>query len=249
MGSSSLRRASACSLILLVIFVRSPGQPASLPGWWSSGALDANEPTDNWAMANVGQLKNIATQAKAHLDTQLGLGASDWDAAYGGNNPFPFSSQSNPENFSAVNIGQLKFIATGFYNLLHSKAPTYDVVARLTAMGVPGGSISGTGPYYPWVPNPPVAENWSAVTIGQLKIVFSFDLTSSNPSNPDSDNDGLPDAWEIQYFGNTSQTAAGDSDGDGLSNLIEFQLGRNPTKGAIADTTGSVNLRLFLPSW
>src|SRR5262249_30622996 len=43
--------------------------------------------------------------------------------------------------------------------------------------------------------------------------------------------DGLPDAWELYYFGNTSQNATGDPDGDRLNNLLEYQLGTNPTNG------------------
>src|SRR5439155_13349187 len=50
----------------------------------------------------------------------------------------------------------------------------------------------------------------------------------------DGDGDGLPDAWEMQYFANLSQTAAGDFDGDGLSNLGEFQAGTDPTNSASA---------------
>ena len=46
--------------------------------------------------------------------------------------------------------------------------------------------------------------------------------------------DGLPDGWEMQYFANLSQTAAGDFDGDGLSNLGEFQTGTDPTNSASA---------------
>jgi hypothetical protein len=48
----------------------------------------------------------------------------------------------------------------------------------------------------------------------------------------DEDLDGLPDAWEMQYFGGTWQNGAGgDDDQDGLSNLREYQLGSNPTNG------------------
>jgi hypothetical protein len=49
----------------------------------------------------------------------------------------------------------------------------------------------------------------------------------------DTDNDGLPDPWEIQYFTNLAQTAAGDPDSDGLTNAQEFATGTNP---ALADT-------------
>jgi hypothetical protein len=63
----------------------------------------------------------------------------------------------------------------------------------------------------------------------------------------DSDSDGLPDTWELQYFGNLNQSANGDPDGDGLTNLQEFQQGRNPTKSALADDGDFVNLRLHTP--
>ncbi len=46
---------------------------------------------------------------------------------------------------------------------------------------------------------------------------------------PDTDTDGLPDAWEIYHFGNlTAQAAADDFDFDGLDNLAECQQGTNP---------------------
>ena len=63
----------------------------------------------------------------------------------------------------------------------------------------------------------------------------------------DGDNDGMLDAWEIQYFWNLTQTPTGDYDGDGVSNLEEFQLGRNPTVRADADTTGVTGLKVYTP--
>jgi hypothetical protein len=45
----------------------------------------------------------------------------------------------------------------------------------------------------------------------------------------DDDNDGLPDTWEQQYFGNpTNALASADSDDDGFSNLAEYVAGTNP---------------------
>jgi hypothetical protein len=44
-------------------------------------------------------------------------------------------------------------------------------------------------------------------------------------------NDGIPDAWRLQYFGtlNDARSAAdADADGDGLSNYEEYKLGTNP---------------------
>ena len=63
----------------------------------------------------------------------------------------------------------------------------------------------------------------------------------------DTDADGLPDNWEIQYFGNLNQTASGDPDGDGLTNLLEYQQGRNPTKNALSDPGDFVNLKVHSP--
>jgi len=83
-------------------------------------------------------------------------------------------------------------------------------------------------------------------------VIVSVNGVSSNAltftvGEVDTDADGLPDWWEIQYFGNLSQTASGDPDGDGLTNIQEFQQGRNPTKSAQADDGTGVNLKVYTP--
>ena len=49
---------------------------------------------------------------------------------------------------------------------------------------------------------------------------------------PDTDADGLPDAWEILHFGSTDPAPDADTDADGLPNLIEFALASNPSRAA-----------------
>jgi hypothetical protein len=50
----------------------------------------------------------------------------------------------------------------------------------------------------------------------------------------DSDGDGIPDNWMMQYFGHATELASDlsraqdDADGDGLSNLAEYLAGTNP---------------------
>src|SRR6185436_12568825 len=44
----------------------------------------------------------------------------------------------------------------------------------------------------------------------------------------DSDGDGLPDEWELAWFGDLNATPDGDPDGDGQSNAQELANGTNP---------------------
>ena len=54
---------------------------------------------------------------------------------------------------------------------------------------------------------------------------------SSDPLN--TDNDGLPDSWEVEHFGNaTAQTGSGDFDGDFDSNLFEYTNATDPADPA-----------------
>src|SRR5262245_31580812 len=46
---------------------------------------------------------------------------------------------------------------------------------------------------------------------------------------PDADSDGLPDAWETLYFGNTSVNPGGDNDSDGVTNGNEYTAGTDPS--------------------
>jgi hypothetical protein len=54
----------------------------------------------------------------------------------------------------------------------------------------------------------------------------------------DSDNDGLPDAWELKHFNTLANSGTGDNDtggADGLTNAQEYALRLNPT---VRDTDG-----------
>jgi large repetitive protein len=79
---------------------------------------------------------------------------------------------------------------------------------------------------WPWLPDQTyylVATNTT-----DAPQPFSFLLEGRSVAVDDDDNDGMLDAWEMQYFRNTSQTPDGDFDGDGISNLTEYLEGTNP---------------------
>ena len=64
----------------------------------------------------------------------------------------------------------------------------------------------------------------------------------------DSDEDGLPDSWEMSNFGNLAQTPDGDKDGDGSSNLVEYRLDLDPSSGSILFSATSSGQTLTWPS-
>lgn len=84
--------------------------------------------------------------------------------------------------------------------------------------------------------------------------VFASDL-SSWPAL-DSDRDGIPDWWMIEYFGHPTgeagdlSLAQDDADGDGMSNLQEYLAGTDPTNPnsllALSITTDVTGTNLFL---
>jgi hypothetical protein len=56
-------------------------------------------------------------------------------------------------------------------------------------------------------------------------------------SELDPDGDGMPDIWEVAYFGNISRNGTLDYDNDGLTDLEEYEHGTNPVN---PDTDGDM---------
>ncbi|NLB56486.1 MAG: VCBS repeat-containing protein, partial [Lentisphaerae bacterium] len=54
----------------------------------------------------------------------------------------------------------------------------------------------------------------------------------------DTDNDNMPDAWEMWYFGTLAYTGSQDYDGDGISNLEEYATSHLYTSPTLWDTSG-----------
>jgi hypothetical protein len=88
---------------------------------------------------------------------------------------------------------------------------------------------------YPNAPTP-----YRFVRFVSVLSAYTIDAVQAVTYRPDSDNDGLPDTWEIQHGLNPldptgSHGPDGDPDNDGLSNAQELVLGAHPNN---PDTDG-----------
>ena len=82
--------------------------------------------------------------------------------------------------------------------------------------GTPSSSDVGLNEFMVWV------SDGTATNTALLEIMVD--------SDGDSDDDGIPDAWELLYYGHeTNAVASSDSDGDGFDALSEYISGFNPT--------------------
>jgi hypothetical protein len=102
----------------------------------------------------------------------------------------------------------------------------------------------GDVPYYQ---TPPPQTN-NLVSGGTITFTGNYTFKDVNGN-------GIPDAWELQYFGNVSsnRTAFTDSDGDGMSDLAEFVAGTDPNNPSgrfqvTARKLSSATCRLEWPS-
>jgi hypothetical protein len=77
------------------------------------------------------------------------------------------------------------------------------------------------------------SDDLTEIFIGTNYTVVEFESTGF----VDTDADGLPDDWELWYFGDLSQGPDDDYDTDGLTNLEEYLAGTDPTNSD-TDTDG-----------
>lgn len=216
----------ACVLLFLS-FSLSP--LAATPHWWEfRGVIDAEyqpaDPDYHYAPALLGQAKHMALQAYLKMESRAPGSAGPELSAL-------LSSFSDGEdgNYAPLLIGQLKALARPFYD-------------RLRAAGHPlPGDMVLSADGYPWDADTYQDFHYAPANLGQLKWVFSFDLSTwgAVEIDPtlDSDDDGMPDWWEILHGLDPfdPSDAHEDLDGDGLTNLEEYLLGTDPNN---SDTDG-----------
>lgn len=233
-----------------------PGGPA--PYWWIEyGVIDLSLVPENGGVLTLGQLKNVAWKAKNYLDDLYvelhpsGPGTEwDWDDAYDDDSYAPYNpfdqnymdSAYATGNNAPATLGQLKYIAQGFYQVLGqintyngSSYVYYNIHKALLHKGVPPQWID-TSSIYPWGDSDLVANNSAVATVGQLKLLFSFDpdfaffygdgYLDQLLSNLDSDGD-LFNVW-VEIFANADSevfnsysSAASWTEHSGLKDALE----------------------------
>ena len=109
---------------------------------------------------------------------------------------------------------------------------------------------------YPTDPNDPSFDSTKVKRDAGGNIIGAYLWPDCR--NPDDDQDGMPDWWEIKYGLNPhdSSDAAGNRDGDGYSNLEEYLKGTDPTKKpltqftlTITDVSGQGAFENWLPGF
>ena len=125
----------------------------------------------------------------------------------------------------------------------NSSVPTYSCIEDWTGGGT--GNIA----YYPYFVDAANGDfhlkRWSpCIDAGDPSSPFSEEpkpngrridmgaygnTSEATPGSPDIDKDGLPDKWELEFFGNLSQGKDDDPDKDLLSNIQEYHRGSDPS--------------------
>lgn len=204
---------------------------AADPGWWNEPATkiwsSAPAATDHQAPLNIGQLKHVASRARIYVDNVLtargvpdGAGARIRNMVDGNAGAGEIGFASGGSNASIANVGQLKRVASAFYlrfaevDSLTAPAIVQDLQKRMGLSSAFQNRPSSALPEYvlPWM-TAPSDEDLAPATVGQLKMLFSFDLAAFPQFPLDSDGDHVSDARE--YFLNSNPKLP-DTDGDGI---------------------------------
>lgn len=145
-----------------------------------------------------------------------------WDKPFPIDNPFPIMSANEAYDFVMDNVG--------------ATFPKRDIVDQRVIEQVKTGKV-----YYNKNLNPEdfyqfeyrrlPKDSYKSGIITDIKQVGGYPEYKGKPYK-DSDNDGIPDAWEIKYGLNPNDPsdANGDLSGDGYTNIEKYINGIDPTK-------------------
>jgi hypothetical protein len=198
----------------------------SYGGNWYNGAID------EFHLSTVARSPAwIKTQYKTMSDTLLVYGAQEVGARAVQNAGEPVSNGEFMVYRSAVATNQP---LTVNYSVGGTALAGADYTTLSGSVVIPAGATQA-------VVSVPVLADYTvegsesvilAIADGNYRIVSSASTATvviTDADGADTDADGLPDTWELHYFGSLDETAAGDPDTDGLTNSGEYQNGCDPT--------------------
>lgn len=227
------RQLLATSALILTGFAWSHGGPVPIgkpphyPDWWFKfDVISLSDPEneypdyinegtypkpDDFAVANLGQLKHIAYQASLAMEEELlPWGPGDEIIAFVDVWILSGSPGEQREDFAALNQGQLKAVAYPFYK-------------RLRQTGYFGPPLT-SGQTYPW-DGASSTDPYAVVNVGQLKYMFSFFAGSYfvDSYQADYDLDGMADGWELEQGLDPFDPADAATTTQGATNLQRYQ--------------------------
>lgn len=130
------------------------------------------------------------------------------------------ATHGGPISSAEIDFYSVSKTNTLFYKLILSQVYVTGISSSAGSGGTPSDSFSL---FYEKI-------TWSYIQVNR-DYTASWDRTSNTGTNNfsgDTDEDGLPDAWEMQYFGTLNYGPSDDPDHDGLSNYQEYIAGTNP---------------------
>jgi hypothetical protein len=148
--------------------------------------------------------------------------------------PSFINEQSTSQLGAAAALDDATVVALGGSEIAWA-SPVYPISS------IDGSGLATAGIVYATTNGTVSGSYFGVLGIGTLAVI------DSNPDNFGSyAGDGIPDSWQVQYFGTNNPNAAPgiDADGSGQNNLFKYTAGLDPTNPAsifvlrIASVTG-----------
>ncbi len=197
-----------------------------------SQSVFANASTDAYADAVDG------TTGSAVINSSNAVGAPNnmvTQIPAGGNSDLVLDMGANEEGTSGLKV-YYSNVSAGFSTTVYFLNVTRQVIAS----SVLAMTELGSGSYVATVSYTQSPVPYRFVRLASATQAYSIDAIEAITYRPDSDNDGMPDSWELSngldpLIGTGVHGPDGDRDADGLKNIDEYRFGTN---GLNADSDG-----------
>lgn len=180
--------------------------------WWPTTDQDSTQDDDNYATANLGQLKNMTLHAAEHFeDNNVEIPAEIQNMLEAW-----LDENNQTNNHLEANLGQLKNISTPFWS---------------TLIDLGQKQLSDI----PWTADPSDDDNTAIANIGQLKSAFNFTIESD-----DIDGDGIAnesDPYPNDFYNRNPHTVSIISGNDQKYTIGE--VGTSPVVIIVRDQAGN----------